>query len=59
METKKDLSVQQAYPLSNAVGVDEQLQPLTDTASALPLPGSDQNTQRPKDKGNGPGKRAL
>lgn len=59
METKKDLSVQEAYPLSNTVGVDEQLQPLTGTASALPLTGSNQNTQRPKDKGKGSGKRAL
>lgn len=59
METKKDLSVQEAYPLSNTVGVDEQLQPLTGTASTLPLTGSNQNTQRPKDKGKGSGKRAL
>jgi len=53
METKKDLSVQQAYPLSNTVGVDEQVQPLTGIASALPLPGSNQNTKKPKDKGKG------
>ena len=59
METKKDLSVQEAYPLSNTIGVDEQVQLLTDTTSALPLPGSTQDTKRPKDKGKGPGKRAL